>query len=236
MNELLLQVQDVQAGYGGRPVLHGVSLSLAPGEIVALVGANGAGKSTLLKAIFGLVRVTHGTIFYRGREIQNRRTSDNTREGLSYLLQGSRVFTGLSVQENLEIGGHILPHRKVRSHVEEALDVLPELRDLRRRNAGTLSTGQRQMLAVGRALMLKPALLLADEPSLGLGPKSVHAALASLRKLNERFGTAILLVEQNVREALAIAQRVCVLRLGRVVLVDRPQNLTSELLRQAFFG
>jgi ABC-type branched-subunit amino acid transport system ATPase component len=236
MNEPLLQVQDVEAGYEGRPVLHGVSLSLAPGEIVALVGPNGAGKSTLLKAIFGLVGITRGTILYRGSGIQNRRASDNVKEGLSYLLQGSRVFAELSVQENLEVGGHVLPRREVRSRIQEVLDFLPELRDLRKRNAGALSTGQRQMLAVGRALMLRPALILADEPSLGLGPQLVRAALDCLRRLNTEHGTAVILVEQNVKEALTVAQRLYVLRLGRVVVTERPENLTLEALRSAFLG
>jgi len=234
--EHLLDIHDLEAGYDKRPVLHGVSLGMSPGEIVALVGPNGAGKSTLLRAIFGLVKASRGTITFRGREIQNRNPADNVRDGLSYVLQGSRVFTELSVRENLEVGGHTLPPKEVKARIEEVLSLFPDLRPLLTRNAAALSTGEKQMLAMARALMLKPALLLADEPSLGLGPQLVHAALMSLRELNERSRTAILLVEQNVREALAVAQRVYVLRLGRIVLADRPENLTSEVLRHAFLG
>jgi len=234
--EQLLQVQEIEAGYHGRPVLHDVSLTVAPGEIVALVGPNGAGKSTALKAVFGLVRSTRGRILFAGREIQNRSPAENVRNGLSYVLQGSRVFTELSVRENLEVGGYVLPRREVKVRLEEALSLYPDLQPLLRRNAGTLSTGQKQMLAMARALMLKPALLLADEPSLGLSPGATRNALQSLRELNARSGTAVLVVEQNVRAVMTIAQRVCVLRLGRVVLTDQPEHLTTEALRRAFLG
>lgn len=232
--ENLLEIRDLEAGHDKRPVLHGVSLEVTPGEIVALVGPNGAGKSTLLKTIFGLVKTSRGTVAFRGREIQNRNPSDNVRDGLSYVLQGSRVFGELSVRENLEVGGHMLPAGDMKARIEDVLSLFPDLRPLQKRNADTLSSGEKQMLAMARALMLKPSLLLADEPSLGLGPGLAHTALTHLRDLNQRSGTAILLVEQNVREALAVAQRVCVLRLGRIVLVDKPDNLTSEMLRQAF--
>jgi len=234
--EHFLEIRDLEAGYDKRSVLHGVSLDMSPGEMVALVGPNGAGKSTLLKAIFGLVKASRGTITFHGQRIQNRNPSDNVRDGLSYVLQGSRVFTELSVRENLEVGGHTLPAKEVKARVEEVLSLFPNLRPLQARNAATLSTGEKQVLAMARALMLKPALLLADEPSLGLGPRVAHTALTSLRELNERSGTAILLVEQNVHEAMAIAQHIYVLRLGRIVLTDRPENLTSEVLRQAFLG
>jgi branched-chain amino acid transport system ATP-binding protein len=234
--ERLLEIRDLEAGYDKRPVLHGVSLEVSPGEIVALLGPNGAGKSTLLKAIFGLVKATRGAITYHSREIQNRNPSDNVRDGLSYVLQGSRVFTELSVRENLEVGGHTLPPREVRARIEAVLSLFTDLGPLQTRNAATLSTGEKQMLAMARALMLKPDLLLADEPSLGLGPRLAHRALMHLRDLNGQFGTAILLVEQNVREALAVAQRVYVLKLGRIVLTDKPENLGPEVLRQAFLG
>jgi len=234
--EYLLEICDIEAGYDKRPVLHGISLEMTPGEIVALVGPNGAGKSTLLKAIFGLVKATQGTITFRGQKIQNRKPSDNVKDGMSYVLQGSRVFNELSVRENLEVGGYTLPSKDVNARIEEVLSFFPDLRSLHARNARCLSGGERQMLALARALMLKPVLLLADEPSLGLGPVMAHATLSHLHDLSRQSGTTILLVEQNVREALAVAQRVCVLRLGRVVLTDTPQTLTLERLQQAFLG
>lgn len=234
--EHLLEIRDLEAGYDKKPVLHGVSFEMSPGEIVALLGPNGAGKSTLLRAIFGLVKANRGAITFHGREVQNRDPSDNVRDGLSYVPQGSRVFTGLSVRENLEVGGHTLLAKEVNARINEVLSLFPDLRVLQRRTAAALSTGEKQMLAMARALMLKPTLLLADEPSLGLGPRLAHAALTHLRDLSQRSGTGILLVEQNVREALAVAQRVYVLRLGRIILADKPENLPPEVLRQAFLG
>jgi branched-chain amino acid transport system ATP-binding protein len=234
--ERLLTVDNLEAGYDKRMVLHGVSLAVAPGEIVALVGPNGSGKSTLLKAIFGLVKANKGMVDFAGEEIQNHNPAENVHKGISFVLQGSRIFTDLSVQENLEVGGIILPTKDSKRRVEEVLSFFPDLKPLLRRNAGDLSTGGKQMLAMGRAMMLKPKLLLADEPSLGLGPKLVHSALASIKALNENSGTAVLLVEQNVREALAISQRVYALKLGRIVLEDKPENLTIESLRQCFLS
>lgn len=234
--EHLLRIRDLEAGYGGRPVLRGVCLDVAPGEMVAIIGANGAGKSTLLKAIFGLVKVSRGSVLFRGHEIQNRKPSDNVRDGLAYALQGSRVFSQLSVQDNLEVGGHTLRRDEVHRRVDEVLGVFTDLAALRRRTASTLSTGEQQMLALARCLMLKPVLLLADEPSLGLAPGLARTAIRALQGLNTRLGTSVLLVEQNVREALAVAHRVHVLRLGQVVVSDEPDRLTPELLREAFLG
>jgi len=234
--EYLLEIENLHAGYDKRAVLHGVSLHVQPGEIVALIGPNGSGKSTLLKSIFGMVQVGTGAVRFQGRDITNRNPADNVRDGMSFVLQGSRVFTDLSVRENLEIGGYILPRREVMPRIDEVLSFFPDLKPMLKKTAGDLSTGQKQMLAMGRALMLKPALLLADEPSLGLGPKLVHTALECLKDLNEEFGTATLLVEQNVREALQIASRAYALRLGRIVLCDTPCNLTDDRLREAFLG
>lgn len=232
----LLDVRSLEAGYDKKPVLHGVSLSAKPGEIVAMVGPNGAGKSTILKAVFGLLRTTAGTVEFQGRQIQNRRPSDNVRDGISLVLQGSRVFTELTVIENLEMGGYTLPAREVGSRIEDIFALFPALKEMRARPASTLSTGEKQMLAMARGLMLKPVLLLLDEPSLGLAPRAVHDVLQSLRDLNQRLGTAILLVEQNVREALTVADRVYVLRLGRVALEESPDKLTMNRLRSAFLA
>lgn len=236
MTAHLLKVQNLEAGYDKKPVLHGVSLYVEPGEIVALVGPNGAGKSTVLKAVFGLLKTTAGTVEFQGRQIQNQKPSDNVREGISFILQGSRVFTELSVIENLEIGGYALPAREVRAMIESIFTQFPQLKLMSARPANSLSTGEKQMLAMARGLMLKPVLLLVDEPSLGLAPRVAHNVLQSLREMNQRFGTAILLVEQNVREALKVSDRAYVLRLGRVVLEDSPDNLTPDRLRSAFLG
>lgn len=225
----MLQVSEVVAGYGKKVVLHGISLEVNPGEIVALVGPNGAGKSTALKAIFGLLKVQKGSVCFKGEAIQNRRPSLNVRAGLNYVPQGSRVFTDLTVLENLEVGGYILEDRQeLRARVEQVFELFPLLRERKDQVAGSLSGGEKQMLALGRALILKPDLLLLDEPSLGLSPKLTKIAIKTIREINEKLETTILVVEQNVREALSIANRAYLLKLGRVALHDTAANLLKE--------
>lgn len=225
----MLHVSELVAGYGKKPVLHGISLKVNPGEIVSLIGPNGAGKSTALKAIFGLVKVGSGAVQYNGKEIQNRKPSLNVRAGLNYIPQGSRVFTELTVLENLEVGGYILNgRRELEARIEELLHLFPLLRERKKQVAGSLSGGEKQMLALGRALILRPDLLLLDEPSLGLAPKLAKAAIAKIKEINKQIGTAILLVEQNVREALSISNRAYILKLGRIALEDTAENLLEE--------
>lgn len=232
----LLEIRELTAGYGDREVLHDISLAIRPGEIVALLGPNGAGKSTLLKAVFGLVAVTHGAVIYDGNNIRNGRPVTNLRDGLCYLPQGSRVFADMTVRENLEVAGLVLPRDEARRRICELRDVFPDLAPLENQKAGSLSTGQKQMVAMARAVLLKPRLLLADEPSLGLSPSLTRASLDSLRELTSQMNAAVLLVEQNVKEALDVATRVYVLRLGRVVLEARSSDMTSDRIRNAFLG
>ena len=232
---ILLTVENLCSGYGQKQVLNGVSLYVRQGEIVALLGPNGAGKSTLLKTVFGLLRAWNGSVRLNGKFIHNRHPARNVEDGLAYVPQGSRVFPDLTVDENLEIGGFILRSRKqVRERKEQVYQLFPALVERRYQLAGKLSGGEKQMLALGQALMTKPRLLLLDEPSLGLAPQLTREAIAAIQRLNAQFGTTIVLVEQNVTEALSIAHRVYVLRLGRVVLEARPQELTWESLRAAF--
>ena len=212
MSGPLLETEGVVAGYGEVEILHGVSITVAPGEMVAVIGPNGAGKSTLLKAIFGLVPIRSGSVRLSGAEIANRPTDHIVSLGMSFVPQTDNVFPSLSINENLEMGAFIR-----RGGLEERLDrvyaLFPDLASRRSDGAGKLSGGQRQMLALARALMLDPKLLLLDEPSASLSPKMVHSLFERVREINEG-GTAVLLVEQNAREALSLSDRGYVLAMG----------------------
>ncbi|MBI3031139.1 MAG: ABC transporter ATP-binding protein [Candidatus Rokubacteria bacterium] len=224
---MLIEAADLVAGYGTKQELHGVSLRVAAGEIVALIGHNGAGKTTLLKTLFGLLPALGGEVRYGGRPITGRRAALNVRDGLSFVPQGHGIFTDLTVGENLELGGYSVgaadPDRLAAIH-----DLFPILKERQDQRAGTLSGGQQQMLALGLALVLRPKLLLLDEPSLGLAPVLVQRVLESVQEINRRFGTAVLLVEQNVKQALRIAGRVYVMKVGQISLEDRAEALLAR--------
>lgn len=232
----VLQVSRMKAGYGKKPVLHDFSMQVQPGEIVGIIGPNGAGKSTALKAIFGLLKPWDGSVQFKGKEIQGRKPSLNVMDGIGFCPQGSRVFTELSVLENLEVGGYILGDKETReSRLQEVFNIFPLLRERQSQNAGALSGGEKQMLALGRALMLQPELLLLDEPSLGLSPRLAKVAIQRVKEINERLGTTIVVVEQYVRELLSIAHRVYLMRMGRVVLHDTSKNLLEgDRIRELF--
>lgn len=233
----MLQVDNVYSGYGQKRVLNGVSIQVNEGEIVALIGANGAGKSTLLKTVFGLLRVWNGAIYLYGQPIHNRPPVANVLDGVSYVMQGSRVFNELTVDENLDLAGFLLSSRKtVAQRKQQMCELFPVLADRRFVAASRLSGGEKQMLALAQALMTQPRMLLLDEPSLGLSPQATRTALGAVQKLNAQLGTTVLVAEQNVVEVLAIAHRVYVLRQGVSVLESRPSDLTRETLRTAFLG
>jgi ABC-type branched-subunit amino acid transport system ATPase component len=232
----LLELRDIHSGYDKKPVVQGVSLRVGAAEMVALVGPNGAGKSTLLKTVFGLLRPTQGEVLFKSQEINGRAPAENVKRGLCYVPQGSRVFTDLTVYENLAIGGYVLRDRQeLKARIERVLELFPLLTERLRQQAGRLSGGERQMVAMGRALVLEPQLLLLDEPSLGLAPGAAKAAMQAVVQAHERLGNAILIVEQNVREVLSVASRAYVLRLGEVVLEGPARDLASSPdLRKAF--
>ena len=223
----VLEASDLVAGYGTKQVLHGVSLRVEAGEIVALIGHNGAGKTTLLKTLFGLLPVRGGEVRYAGRPITGRRAALNVRDGLSFVPQGHGIFTDLTVGENLELGGYSVGAAEP-ERLAAIYDLFPILKERRDQRAGTLSGGQQQMLALGLALVLRPKLLLLDEPSLGLAPVLVQRVLESVQEINRRFGTAALLVEQNVKQALRIAGRVYVMKVGQISLEDRAEALLTR--------
>ncbi|MBC7633016.1 ABC transporter ATP-binding protein [Aeromicrobium sp.] len=233
-----LTVRGLTAGYGAAPVLHAIDLDVDPGTIVAVVGANGAGKTTLLRALSGLVEPTAGSITWDGDELRGTRVQDLVHRGIAHVPEGRGVITELTVEENLRLG-HVWRKDKedARRATAEVFDLFEPL-DRRRKSPGhQLSGGERQMLAIGRALVARPRLLLLDEPSLGLAPKVTAQIMALLRQLRDNTGPSVLLVEQNVRSAMSIADRGVVLSLGTVVVADEASRIAADDdLRHAYLG
>ena len=237
MNVPALEITDLEAGYNGKPVIRDMSLTVGPGEIVAIIGPNGAGKSTVLKNVIGMITAKKGEIRCNGARINSNKPSDNVRLGIAYSPQGNMVFEDLTVKENLAIGGYTLSDKELAaSRMAEIFALFPELAARLNNDAGDLSGGEKQMLALGRTLMLRPKLLLLDEPSLGLAPTALRRSFETIREIRDNYGTAMLIVEQNVDAVLAIADRVYVMALGKVVAEDTPANLPRERLKKLFLG
>ncbi|MFL6572168.1 MAG: ABC transporter ATP-binding protein [Burkholderiales bacterium] len=231
----MLEVSGLEARYGRIPALRGIDLRVHAGELVALVGANGAGKSTLLRALSG-VQPSAGRIFFDGREIEKTTAERRVALGLVHAPEGRQVFGPLSVEDNLRLGAYRRGRRGRARSLERVYALFPALAERRRHAAGTLSGGQQQMLAIGRALMAEPRLLLLDEPSMGLAPRLVAEIFGCVRALRAA-DTAVLLVEQNARAALAIADRAYVLETGRIVLAGTGQALAADAgVRAAYLG
>ncbi len=237
MAENLLELQGITVQYGGLRALDGVDLSLGEGDVVALMGPNGAGKSTVLKAVFGLVEVGSGRVLWRGAAIIPV-PHVVVGLGLAFVPQGRRVFASLSVEENLEVGGLVVPNRVERKRrLHEVIQLFPMLAAKRKARAGSLSGGQQQMLAIARGLMVKPRVLMLDEPTLGLAPKVVQEVFTTIRGINQQQGTAILVVEHNIKSLLALCHRAYVLDKGRVVAHGTPAELKQgHVLEQVFMG
>jgi branched-chain amino acid transport system ATP-binding protein len=236
MAEPLLSVRGLTAGFGAGPVLFGIDLEIFEGELVALIGANGAGKSTLLGTLSGLVRATSGTVHFAGRDISNARPEQIVRGGLAHVPQGRRLFSTLTVERNLRLGAYLRRDREVRSDIARVLNYFPAIADKLGRDAGTLSGGEQQMVAIGRGLMARPKLLMIDELSLGLAPKVVERLIEVAREIN-RDGTSLILVEQDVLVALEAADRGYVLENGQVVLAGPAAELRSDPgVRKAYLG
>jgi branched-chain amino acid transport system ATP-binding protein len=233
----LLAVTDLDVHYGAIHALRGVSLTVEAGEVVTLIGSNGAGKSTTLRALSGLLRPTGGTIVYEGRSIAGRPPDEIVRAGIAHAPEGRGIFGLLSVRENLELGAFSRRDRAaIRADVEAMMARFPILRERAAQAAGTLSGGEQQMLAVARALMARPRLLLLDEPSLGLAPQIVQQIFSIIREIN-REGVTILLVEQNAHMALQVAARGYVLESGAIKMADDARALAaSDAVRRAYLG
>jgi len=233
----MLEVQDVHAYYGNIRALKGVSLTVNRGEIVTLIGSNGAGKTTTLKTIIGTVRPLRGAVTFDGHRIDGMQTDRIVRLGIAQSPEGRRIFPRMTVLENLELGTFARVDRENIPHdLERVLALFPRLRERLAQKGGTLSGGEQQMLAMGRALMARPTVLLLDEPSMGLSPILVETIFDIIRDINGQ-GTTILLVEQNARMALRVAHRGYVIQTGRIVLEDTgPQLLKSDVVRKTYLG
>ncbi len=234
--ERVLEVRGLTAGFGAGPVLFGVDLDVAAGELVAMVGANGAGKSTLLGVLSGLVPSIAGTIRLSGHNLAGARPEAIVKAGIVHVPQGRRLFSSLSVEKNLLLGAYLRQDGQVRDSLRQILEYFPALADKLERDAGVLSGGEQQMVAIGRGLMARPRLLMIDEPSLGLAPNIVDRVMEVVKAIN-RNGTAVLLVEQDVVLALDIADRGYVLENGHIVLGAAAADLRRDpAIRKAYLG
>ncbi len=234
---MLLNIENLHVKYGNVEALHGIDLHVEQGEIVTILGANGAGKSTTLLAISGLVKASKGSISFDGNPLHTLPAHEVVKQGIAQSPEGRRVFSTLTVQENLNLGAFTSNDKvRIRKSLDWIFDLFPRLRERRNQLAGTLSGGEQQMLAIGRALMTSPRILLLDEPSLGLAPILVQSIFETVREIN-RSGVTVILVEQNARAALKLASRGYVLEVGNMVLEDSAANLlANEEVQQAYLG
>ena len=233
----MLELNNVDVHYGVIHALKNISLRVEKGEIVTLIGANGAGKTTTLRTISGLIKPTNGSITFKGQRIEGKNAPDIVRAGISHVPEGRRIFPDMTVRENLELGAFL---RKDKDQIQKDMELVysrfPILKNRSKQNAGTLSGGEQQMLAIGRALMSRPELLLMDEPSMGLAPLLVNEIFSIIKEINEQ-GTTILLVEQNANIALSIAHRAYVIETGSIVLEGSGKELAnSEHIKKAYLG
>jgi branched-chain amino acid transport system ATP-binding protein len=226
---MLMEVKELTVGYGARDVVHGLSMTINKDEIVALIGHNGAGKTTCLKGIFGLLKPSGGQVVYNGRRITGRSPRANVADGITFIPQERFIFPRLSVREHLDLGTYTLESKKdVQTRLQMIYDLFPILKRREWQTAATLSGGERRMLGLGMALLTRPQLLLLDEPSLGLAPVLVQSVFATLQQIRQTLGIAVLLVEQNVKQVLQIAQRAYVMKMGRMVIEESAQNLLKR--------
>jgi branched-chain amino acid transport system ATP-binding protein len=232
----MLQINKLNTGYGKKQIIYDLDMIVNGGEIVSIIGPNGAGKSTILKAVSGIIEVWSGNILFDNRTINNNSTHQNIDLGLAYSPQGNRVFDEMTVRENLEIGGFHFAKTKLLERMEVVLNLFPVLKQRLKQEAGTLSGGEQQMLALGRALMPEPKLLLLDEPSLGLAPNLLNDVFANLKEINKKLNLTMLIVEQKVKEVLKISDRVYSIKLGKSAFDGQAQELINnrEKLKELF--
>jgi len=232
----MLAIRDINVFYGAIQALNNVSIDVNQGEVVAIIGSNGAGKSTLLRTISGMIRPRTGEISFKGEDIHDCPAHQIVHRGISHSPEGRRIFTNMSVMENLQLGAIIRKDAEISADMDKIMKRFPRLRERIKQNAGTLSGGEQQMLAIGRALMSRPQLLLLDEPSLGLAPNLVTEIFRIVTDINAE-GTTVLIVEQNAHRALEIAHRAYVLETGEIVLTDTGKSLlTNPKVKEAYLG
>lgn len=224
----MLEIKELETGYGKKQVVFGLSLDVRESEIVAIIGPNGAGKSTVLKTVCGLIPVWKGEICFNGTPTNGSTPAQNVARGITFAPQGNRVFADLTVMENLQIGGYPLPRREAKERIAQMLELFPLLKERTRQDAGNLSGGEQQMLALARALVPKPRLLMLDEPSLGLAPNLVATVFKRIADISREAGVAILIVEQKVRDVLDICNRVYAMKLGKIAFEGQPEELSED--------
>jgi len=232
----MLQIQHLKSGYETIEILHEVDINVEPGEIIAIIGPNGAGKSTLLKSIFNLCEIYSGKISFNGKKITRLPTYDLIYEGISFVPQGRQVFGDLTVKENLEMGAFIIKDKKqIQANIASIFEKFPFLKQKQKDYAFTLSGGQQQLLAIARALIQNPKVLLLDEPSLGLSPKAMKEVFEKVKEINKE-GVTVSIVEQNAKQAVSIADRVYVLEDGRVALTGGKEILENKKIKDIYLG
>jgi ABC-type branched-subunit amino acid transport system ATPase component len=232
----ILEASDICSGYGATEVLHGVSIFVEEGEIVTIIGPNGSGKSTLLKTIMGYLMPTEGKVVFGDEDVSRIRPDIKARQGMGYVPQLDNIFPSLTVRDNLEMGGYLLTKSALSEQVEKMYDLFPVLSDRQRQKAGTLSGGERQMVAMGSALMVNPRLLLLDEPSAGLSPAATMSLFDKIRDINS-LGTAMIIVEQNAHESLTISNRGYVLAMGQNEFEGQADLILADpKIRKAYLG
>lgn len=236
MSAAILETRGLEAGYGKKRTVHGVDLTLNQGETLLILGHNGAGKTTLVRAIFGLNKPFAGTVHYDGKDITGRSPAENVADSIAFVPQGHGIFPSLTVRDNLELGGYVENSAdKLRQHIADVYDLFPILKERSKQVAGTFSGGQKQMLAIGMALMHGPRVLLLDEPSIGLAPNLVGRVMDSISEIKKRFNASVVLVEQNIKLSLPIADRALVMKTGVVVYKGDPEPLNDHAKLLEFF-
>jgi branched-chain amino acid transport system ATP-binding protein len=235
MTSPILEVSGLRVHYGPVRALNDISFQVAAGSMVAIIGSNGAGKTTTLKSLSGLVELEGGRIAFNGEFIQGLEAEKRVSRGMAHVPEGRRVFPLMSVWENLQLGGYTRPESEISQDLDHVVSLFPVLGERRRQYAGTLSGGEQQMLAIGRALMSRPRLLLMDEPSMGLAPQMVELILDKITAIRDS-GTTVLLVEQNAADAIRLSDYVYVLRLGEIVHQSKGSEIDSELLKTLYLG
>jgi branched-chain amino acid transport system ATP-binding protein len=229
MSGPILEVKGLVAGYGKKRAVHGVDLTLSKGETLLVLGHNGAGKTTLMQSVFGLTPPMAGQVFYEGRDVTARNPALNVADGLAFVPQGHAIFSSLTVRDNLELGAFVETDRsRIQKHLDDVFSMFPILKEREKQIAGTFSGGQKQMLAIGMALMHGPRVLILDEPSIGLAPNLVDRVMKSVEEIKRRFDASIVIVEQNVKYSLPVADRVVVLKTGGVIYEGDPEPLMDH--------
>ena len=233
----MLEVNSLFTGYGRSEILHGVSIYLESEEIITIIGPNGAGKSTLIKAVMGYLSIFKGDIYWKKENVTGLKPHEKVKRGFAYVPQLDNVFPSLSVRENLQMGGFLQTKETIREGIENAFELFPFLAERLNQKAGTLSGGQRQMLAMARSLMTKPELLMLDEPSAGLSPKISEEVFATISSIHEKTGSTIVIIEQDAYQSLSISNRGYVLVMGQNEFEDRADRiLSNQKIREAYLG